>query len=53
LAAEDRISFAALVTYGFACVAVMIDGAVSGFIVPDIMKHMLATPLRPLISGRS
>jgi hypothetical protein len=41
LAAEDRISFAALVAYGFACVAVMIAGAVSGFIVPGIMKHML------------
>ena len=41
LAAADRISFAAIVTYGFACVAVMIAGAVSGFIVPGIMKHML------------
>ena len=41
LAAADRISFAAIVTYGFACVAVVIAGAVSGFIVPGIMKHML------------
>jgi len=41
LAAADRISFAAIVTYGFACVAVMIAAAVSGFIVPDIMKHMM------------
>ncbi len=41
IAAADRISFAALVTYGFACVAVLIAAAVSGFIVPDIMKHMV------------
>ncbi|MGA8621715.1 MAG: hypothetical protein WB660_24730 [Candidatus Sulfotelmatobacter sp.] len=41
LAAADQISFAAIVTYGFAGVAVMIAGAVSGFIVPGIMKHML------------
>jgi hypothetical protein len=41
LAADDRMSFAAIVTYGFACVAIMIAAAVSGFIVPDIMKHMV------------
>jgi hypothetical protein len=41
LAAPDRLSFAALVTFGFACVAIMIAGAVSGFIIPDIMKHMI------------
>jgi hypothetical protein len=41
LAAADRLSFAAVVTFGFACVAVMIAGAVSGFIIPGIMKHML------------
>src|SRR5437588_3899777 len=41
LGAPDRISFAALVTYGFACVAVMIAAAVSGFIIPHILNHML------------
>jgi hypothetical protein len=41
LAAADLISFAAVVTYGLACVAVMIAGAVSGFIVPGIMQHMI------------
>ena len=41
LAATDRISFAAIVTYGFACVAALIAMAVSGFIIPDIMKHMV------------
>jgi hypothetical protein len=41
LGAPDRIAFAALVAYGFACVAVMIAAAVSGFIVPHIMNHML------------
>ena len=41
LAAADRISFAAIVTYGFACVAVVIAAAVSGFVVPAIMTHMI------------
>ena len=41
IAAADRTAFAALVTYGFACVAVLIAAAVSGFIVPGIMKHMV------------
>jgi hypothetical protein len=41
IAAADRIAFAALVTFGFACVAVFIATAVSGFIVPSIMKHMV------------
>jgi hypothetical protein len=41
IAAADRISFAAIVTYGFACIAVVIAAAVSGFIVPGIMKHMV------------
>lgn len=41
LAAADRLSFAAIVTFGFASVAIMIAGAVSGFIIPDIMKHMI------------
>jgi hypothetical protein len=40
-AAADRISFAAIVTYGFACVAVVIAAAVSGFIVPGIVKDMV------------
>lgn len=41
IAAGDRLSFAALVTYGFACVAVIIAAATSGFIVPAIVKHMV------------
>jgi hypothetical protein len=41
LAAADRLSFAAIITYGFASVAIMIAGAVRGFIIPDIMKHMV------------
>jgi hypothetical protein len=40
IATPDRISFAAIVTFGFACVAIMIATAVSGFIIPGIMKHM-------------
>jgi hypothetical protein len=36
----DRLAFAAIVTFGFACVAVLIATAVSGFIVPDILRHM-------------
>jgi hypothetical protein len=41
IAAPDRISFAAMVTYGFGCVAIMIAAVVSGFTVPDLMKHMV------------
>ena len=41
VAAADRLSFAALVTYGFACIAILIAAAVSGFIIPDIMRHMV------------
>jgi len=41
IAATDRVSFAGIVTFGFACVAVMIAAAVSGFIVPSILKHMV------------
>jgi hypothetical protein len=40
-AARHRLSFAAIVTFGFACVAIVIAAAVSGFIVPNIMKHMV------------
>ncbi len=41
IAASDRIAFAAIVAFGFACVAVLIATGVSGFIVPNIMQHML------------
>ena len=41
IAAADRLAFAAIVTYGFACVALLIATAVSGFIVPNIMIHMV------------
>jgi ABC-type multidrug transport system fused ATPase/permease subunit len=40
LAGPDRMAFSALVTYGFAAVAIMIAASVSGWIVPDIMKLM-------------
>jgi len=36
-----RLPLAGLVTYGLAAVAVLIATAVSGFIVPDIMNHMI------------
>jgi hypothetical protein len=38
---DDRYSLAALVTFGFACVAVMIAASVSGFMTPTLLKHML------------
>ncbi len=41
LAGPDRMAFVALVTFGFAAVAVMIAGTVSGWIVPDIMRLMV------------
>ena len=34
------ISFAALVTFGFACVAIFIAATDSGFVLPQIMQHM-------------
>lgn len=40
IAAADRLSFAAIVTYGFASVAIVIAAAVSGFVIPGIIKHM-------------
>lgn len=41
LAADDRLSLAALVTYGFSCVAIMIAAAVSGYIVPAMLQRMV------------
>lgn len=38
---QDHFALAALVTYGFAVVALQIATAVSGFIIPDIMRHMI------------
>ena len=40
IAAADRVSFAGIVTFGFACVAVFLAATVSGFVLPAIMKHM-------------
>ena len=36
----DRLAFAGVVTFGFACVALLIAATVSGFIVPSILRHM-------------
>ena len=41
IAADDRISFAGIVTFGFACVAILVAAAVSGFVAPDIAMHMV------------
>jgi hypothetical protein len=41
LAAPDRLAFSGLVVYVFAAVAVLIATAVSGFIIPNIMRHMI------------
>jgi hypothetical protein len=41
LAAPDRLAFSALVVYLFAAVAVLIATAVSGFIIPNILRHMV------------
>ena len=40
IAVGDRIAFSGLVVYGVACVAVLIATAVSGFIVPGMMRLM-------------
>jgi hypothetical protein len=41
IVAADRLSFAAIVVYGFACLALFVAATVSGFIIPVIMKHMV------------
>jgi hypothetical protein len=41
LAAPDRLAFSALAVYVSAAVAVLIATAVSGFIVPNILRHMV------------
>src|SRR5437016_4362631 len=41
IAAADRVAFAAIVTFGFASIAVMVAASVSGFIIPAIMRHMV------------
>jgi len=41
IAGEDRLAFSGLVVYAFAAVAVLIAAAVSGFIVPGIMRQMV------------
>lgn len=41
LAAEDRLAFSGMVVFGFAAVAIMIATAVSGFIVPEIVRRMM------------
>ena len=37
----DRLAITGLVGYGFGAVALLLATAVSGFIVPDIMRHMI------------
>jgi heme A synthase len=37
----DRLAIAGLVGFGFGAVALLLATAVSGFIVPDIMRHMI------------
>ena len=37
----DRLAFAGVVTFGFACVAILIAATVSGFIIPSILRHMV------------
>ena len=57
IASADRLAFAALVIFGLACTAVLIATAVSGFIVPGIMRQMardlptVAAQWRIVISG--
>jgi hypothetical protein len=41
LAAPDRLAFSGLVVYLFAAIALLIATAVSGFIIPSIMRHMI------------
>jgi hypothetical protein len=40
VATADRIAFAGIATFGFACVAALIAAAVSGFTVPSLIDRM-------------
>jgi hypothetical protein len=40
IASPDRLSFAAVVAYGLACVAALIAAAINGFAIPSVMRHM-------------
>lgn len=40
IGAPDRMAFAGIVVFGFACVAISMAATVSGFIVPGIMQRM-------------
>lgn len=40
IAADDRIAFTALVIFAFSTVAVLIATAVSGFIIPNLIRQM-------------
>jgi len=40
MAAPDRIAFAGIVVFGFACVGIVAAATVSGFVIPAIMQHM-------------
>jgi heme A synthase len=39
--APDRLAIAAIIVYAFAAVALMLATSVSGFIVPDLIRHMI------------
>lgn len=39
--APDRLAIAGIVVYAFAAVALMMATSVSGFIVPDLIRHMM------------
>ena len=41
IAADDRIAFAGIVTYGFAVVATLIATGISGFVVPAMIRRMV------------
>ena len=37
----DRIAFAAIVIFGFSCIAACLATAISGFVVPNVGRHMI------------
>ena len=43
LASPDRLALAALVVYGFALAAVLVAAVIDGFVVPNIVREMIAT----------
>ena len=54
IASADRMSFAGIVMFGVACIAVFVAATVSGFIIPAMIERMAQDgPANARIPGKS